>query len=528
MINIELEKARKPEGIDKELLEVKKLLEQRLNLTHYSRNIQSVSLQSNVVLRICLMVGLQDKGTREISEIQKLQIATNSGRYTPGFFGIVWNDLPRFITTMIRLRYKDIDIDWSIANNVSRVLQYEALRGRDILMKGNIDDWLTFVPTGVKGGGKRGIPELRLYIGKYGNDNEAYIDINARSIPNTQIVIAGSTGSGKTNLLAVLINQIRSISMDSAYPVNFLLFDYKGEFSDPQNASWLSYFNVNSDCILNPLKQALPFNPFKDLTGKTINEINLYASTLSSALISVFGARVSANMEDMLRSAINKAYTDGKGAPITFADVLKNYKGNDPDRYDTVISSLNQLIDANIFRKSDDIDLMKNSYIVNLGQYPKDGPIAKAIVYFTISKLNNIYETLPVQAKDEERVELRHFTIIDEAHYMLSFRNEPLRNLIAVGRNKGMSIILATQDMESYRNDYFDFYTNAYYPIIMKQQSINNGIISGLFGGDSRETNEIRQAISDLQLGELVIKDNEAAKLGMGKRWKKIKVTHFI
>ena len=212
MINIELEKARKPEGIDKELLDVKKLLEQRLNLTHYSRNIQSVSLQSNVVLRICLMVGLQDKGTREISEIQKLQIATNSGRYTPGFFGIVWNDLPRYITTLIRLRYKDVDIDWSIANNVSRVLQYEALRGRDILMKGNIDDWLTFVPTGVKGGGKRGIPELRLYIGKYGNDNEAYIDINARSIPNTQIVIAGSTGSGKTNLLAVLINQIRVLS----------------------------------------------------------------------------------------------------------------------------------------------------------------------------------------------------------------------------------------------------------------------------------------------------------------------------
>ena len=40
--------------------------------------------------------------------------------------------------------------------------------------------------------------------------------------------------------------------------------------------------------------------------------------------------------------------------------------------------------------------------------------------------------------------------------------------------------------------------------------------------------NEIRQAISDLQLGELIIKDNDAANLGMGKRWKKIKVQHFI
>ena len=75
--------------------------------------------------------------------------------------------------------------------------------------------------------------------------------------------------------------------------------------------------------------------------------------------------------------------------------------------------------------------------------------MARAIVCFVISKLNSIYDKLPPQAKNEDRAELRHFTIIDEAHYMLGFENKPLQNLIAVGRNKGMSIILATQNMDS-------------------------------------------------------------------------------
>jgi hypothetical protein len=237
-------------------------------------------------------------------------------------------------------------------------------------------------------------------------------------------------------------------------------------------------------------------------------------------------------MDNRLSEAIVNAYKANQMKPVTFKMIFEHYNRLLPEKkqgdMDSVKSVLNQLVNNNIFADEDKIDLVHTCNIINLGRFEKNGIIAKAIVYFVISKLNNIYEQLPKQAMNDERVEIRHFTIIDEAHYMLGFENKPLQNLIAVGRNKGMSIILATQDMESYKNDYFDFYTNAYYPIIMKQQSINNSIISGLFGGDSRETNEIRQAISDLQLGELIIKDNEATKLGMGKRWKKIKVTHFI
>ena len=114
----------------------------------------------------------------------------------------------------------------------------------------------------------------------------------------------------------------------------------------------------------------------------------------------------------------------------------------DKDKDDSIKSVLKQLIRNNLFASEDRIDLIKDSYIVKMDGFPKDGPIAKAIVYFIVSKLNTIYEKLPKQVVDEDSVELRHFTIIDEAHYMLGFDNKPLRDLIAVGRNKGGPIRL--------------------------------------------------------------------------------------
>ena len=71
-------------------------------------------------------------------------------------------------------------------------------------------------------------------------------------------------------------------------------------------------------------------------------------------------------------------------------------------------------------------------------------------------------------------------------------------------------------------------FTNAQYPLIMKQQSINEGVIRDLFGVSGNEFQEIKQAISGLQKGELIIKNPTAIALGIGKRYKKIKVSHLI
>ena len=62
----------------------------------------------------------------------------------------------------------------------------------------------------------------------------------------------------------------------------------------------------------------------------------------------------------------------------------------------------------------------------------------------------------------------------------------------------------------------------------MKQQSVNDSVIKDLFGVSGTEFQEIKQAIAGLQKGELIIKNPTAITLGIGKKYKKIKVRHLI
>ena len=528
--SLKLEGLRFTEGMQEMISDIKQSLEQRINLKEYSENVRPVVLNNSQVMRTCMLVGLSDATPRDCKVANGLNMSKSAEPLPSTFFTKA--GLKEVFEALLKLRYHDMDAEWNSPSFISKIIAQEILRGRDILQReGNIDEWLHFTP--LRGGKSlTDIPELNLCIGKYENDMDAYLDMNSKKIANTQILVAGTTGSGKSNLISVLINQIRSSSSDTHYPVNFLLFDYKGEFSDSANESWLQKFDTDSAAILNPIEKPLPFTPFKDFTDKPINEVNLYATSLATALSAISPAKISANMDNRLSEAIINSYKAKEFKPITFKDVLERYIALLPekkqDNTDSVISVLSQLVRNNIFADEDKVDLIKNCYIINLGGFEKDGIMAKAIVYFVISKLNNIYEMLPKQEVNDERVELRHFTIIDEAHYMLGFENKPLQNLIAVGRNKGMSIILATQNMDSFKSRYFDFYANAQYPLIMKQQQQNDAVLKDLFAVSGAALQDLKQAISSLQKGELITKDAANMVLGLGKHWQKIKVTHLI
>lgn len=518
------------EGTQEKVRDVLDLLQKKVNLSDYPESVRQLNVSLSQAQRICLFVGLCDKSKRSLEEIESIPTSAINAPFWNSFFSK--SNIRTLLEPLIKLRYHDVEADWTSENIVSKVIGLEMLRGRDILLQeGTLDEWLTCQPLNRRFL-QQTIPALDLCIGEYENKMPAKLDLNSTNIANTQVLIVGTTGSGKTNLMAVLLEQIRKISVDSNYPVNFLLFDYKGEFSDPSNSQWLEQFETDTGAILDPMTQPLPFTPFKDFSGRPINEVNLYATTLATALGSIASVRLSANMDNRLSEAIIQAYKQKSMKPISFKDILKAYKDILPDKKkddtDSVISILAQLERNNIFADEDRIDLMKDCYIINLGRFNKDGVMAKAIVYFVLSKLNNIYEQLPKQEVAGDRVELRHFTIIDEAHYMLGFENRPLQNLIAVGRNKGMSIILATQNMESFKSKHFDFYANAQYPLMMRQQQQNDGVLKDLFGVSGHELNNLKKAISGLEKGELITKDAMSKELGIGKCWKKISVTHLI
>lgn len=519
---------RQMEGMYDELASVKECIESKVNLSQIVGSEKRYTFPLNKVMRICFLVGLGLSGKRSIEDFKGIQLSKSSARIVPTFFTL--HNLAPLYSALLKIRYADVEVDLTDNTTLSRIIAAEILRGRDYLLdESNLNNYL-FVITN-KVASSQDIPALNLLIGNYGDEEmEATLDINSRSITNSQIIIAGATGSGKTNLLAVLMQQIRSLSSESRYPVNFLLFDYKGEFSDPANGHWLTHFDVDRSAILDPIERPLPFTPFRDFSGHPITEINLYATEMASALSAIDRVSASASMSNRLSDAIVDAYKSTEGKPISFDLILAKYRGRmkDPEKDDTISSVLNQLCKAKIFDTEDRANLIDDCFIIKMDGYPKDGPIAKAIVYFLVSKLNDIYSELDKQEVNDEYVQIRHFTIIDEAHYMLGFDNRPLRQLIAVGRNKGLSIILATQNMADFKSKYFDFYANAQYPLIMKQQTIDNQVIKDLFGVNGKELDSVRAAIAGLQKGELIIKDQTAFALGIGNKYKRICVTHLI
>ena len=515
------------EGMADQLQPLADLIEEKINLNGVVNNEKRIAVAKNKIMRICLIAGLYTAEQRNMLDIEKAKNSANGARLNSLFSQ---SESQNYFEAMLKLRYKDCVVNWSDSSTVSRIVAYEMLRGKEYLMdETHLNTFLFHEPAHTKRG--TAIPALDLIIGDYGTEEmETCLRLNSRKVPNSQVLIAGATGSGKTNLLAVIINQFRQLSVETPYPVNFLLFDYKGEFSDPANNSWLTLFEVNRSCILNPVEKPLPFTPFKDFTGKSINEITLYSTEMAGALCSLDATNIGANMNNRLCESIIDAYTATKGKPIDFKLLLTTYQSKMPrsDKDDSVSSVLKQLVRSNLFEHEDKVNLVENCFIVKMDKFPKDGVVAKAIVYFIISKLNILYEQLEPQATTDDYVQIRHFTIIDEAHYMLDFDNRPLRNLIAVGRNKGLSIILATQNMGSYKSRHFDFYANAQYPLIMKQQTINNPVIKDLYGANNKELSEIRSAIAGLNLGELIIKDSSAFELGIGKKYKKVRVSRVI
>lgn len=528
MSTINIQNIRQAEGLNEAITELKNQIESRVNLKYYTDNKSNISLSNNKIMRISLLAGLSIETKRNRADIEAINLSGN--RIFETLFTL--HNLSPIFFALIKLRFQELDIDWESNSVKSKVVNSEIFRGIQYLLKEEIlEDWLMNVSTSININ-KGNIPVLNLNIGSYDDEIPALLNLNGKEISNTQILVAGTTGYGKSNLLAVLLNEIRSLSVDSNYPVNFLLFDYKGEFSDMANNHWLAYFETDRSIILDPIAAPLPFNPFKNFVGKMQNEINLYSTELASALCAIDNTRISANMSNRLSEAIINSYKRTQNKPVSFDLILIEYTKAQPEKDqkndDSIKSVLKQLIRTNLFANEDKVDLVKESFIIKMDGFPKDGPIAKALVYFVVSKLNTIYESLPKQVMDDYCVELRHFTIIDEAHYMLGFDNKPLRDLIAVGRNKGLSIILATQNMDSYKSEYFDFYANAQYPLIMKQQSINDGVIKDLFGVSGKEFQDIKEAISGLQKGELIIKNQTALALGIGKKFKKIKVRHLI
>jgi hypothetical protein len=180
---------------------LKTLIEEKINLKEYSGDIKPALVSNNLMQRLSLMAGLYQDIERNIDSIEEIKLTASSHFHDTVF---TRNNLSNLWSSLLKLRYQGLEIDWNNIPLKSKIINFELIQGvKFLLTDNNLVEWLQNSTSNTKNiltGGK--IPLINLLIGKFEDEIPAYLNINGLDIPNTQILISGSTGSGKTNLLA--------------------------------------------------------------------------------------------------------------------------------------------------------------------------------------------------------------------------------------------------------------------------------------------------------------------------------------
>lgn len=264
-------------------------------------------------------------------------------------------------------------------------------------------------------------------------------------LSNMNIMITGSSGKGKSQLLKSMIIEQRKQG------TNFLIFDFKNDFGDKEFLEMANLKNVNLEFKGLPYNPLIP--PIKEDDGVKLINVGEHILALAGVFKQVY--KLGSQQEVALKNSFRKIYKENGINPrlneideneiISYpviddiADILEE---SDEKAY----SRLDTLFNYGLFRsKSRDIslvELLNDSYVFNLSSISNDevkNTIAKIIVVSAHQYIN----TLPHSPND-----IKNVFVFDEAH---RFLGEPsLTKLARECRAYGLAIWLSSQ----YPSDY--------------------------------------------------------------------------
>ena len=84
--NLKIDGVRQIERMNDIILDVKQAIEERINVGNFDESIRPVTVNLSTVMRICMLVGLSDKGKRNVDEVNKIHISSSCAPYTASFF----------------------------------------------------------------------------------------------------------------------------------------------------------------------------------------------------------------------------------------------------------------------------------------------------------------------------------------------------------------------------------------------------------------------------------------------------------
>ena len=137
------------------VLPLKEQLETRMNLSkQVAAGEKNNVLTLNKVMRICLIASLSLSEKRSVDDLGEITMSKSSQRIMASFF--TKDNKKSLFSALLKLRYKDCEVDWNNANMVGRIVAKEMYRGIDYLMEEDHLNAFLFAESNRRSGG--GIP----------------------------------------------------------------------------------------------------------------------------------------------------------------------------------------------------------------------------------------------------------------------------------------------------------------------------------------------------------------------------------
>ena len=267
---------------------------------------------------------------------------------------------------------------------------------------------------------------MKILLGKNIIDRPVYW--NVESEKNPHLIVLGTSGSGKTETLKVIVSELNKNKIPS------LIIDFHKEYEEV------------AENILDLKKKTI--NPLEFSENEKAENVMYEVAEIIKKVFKLGDIQ-----ESVLRQAIRQSYLSygidlkktGKYKKFpNFLDIEKNIYNQEDSSNRTVINSLmsriEALFDIDIFTGSTNIEfskLVRETTVVELKDFPTE-TVKSAIAEFFLNKLYYYIYSLDRSKK------IKMYCIIDEAHRLM-YENSPLDKLLREARKYGVGVILASQ-----------------------------------------------------------------------------------
>ena len=261
------------------------------------------------------------------------------------------------------------------------------------------------------------------------------------SLTNMNMMVTGSSGTGKTQLLKYLVCKAREQGK------NVLLVDMKNDFASDKafcEKAGLAKIFVGFDGL--PMNPLIPYPTEHPGTGEKILQIGQFIAGVADVFKQVYklGDQQQVAVRKSIENAFSEAgikhsgsipYTDGLPFP-DFSDVGKILEGKDMAAYNRLSPLFTLELFKEEFRSKSFQDLISKAAVLDLSKIQSD-QIKNALAQLIVMTSHSYYNARSHSG------DIRQFLIFDEAHrvvessYMLKFAREC--------RAYGVGMVLSSQ-----------------------------------------------------------------------------------